>query len=186
MDDAITRPGGEAAKRGRPRDERAWQAILRAASDLLLEHGYAALTVEGIARRAGVGRQTVYRWWPTKADVALEAMNAQAELEIAAGDLAGFLRETFTVAPRFVPALSGLMAHAQLDPAFAARFRAEFLDRRRAALTALVRAELPDVDPEYAADLVFGSLWYLVLTRPDRLDAAFAVRLHDTLSAPRP
>jgi AcrR family transcriptional regulator len=119
------------AKRGRPRDERARQAILAATRDLLLADGYGALTVEGIARRAGVGRQTVYRWWPTKADVALEAMNAQAELEIAATELAGFLRETFTVAPRYVPALSGLMAHAQLDPAFAARFQAEFLDRRR-------------------------------------------------------
>jgi AcrR family transcriptional regulator len=174
------------AKRGRPRDERARQAILRATRDLLLADGYGALTVEGIARRAGVGRQTVYRWWPTKADVALEAMNAQAELEIAATELAGFLRETFTVAPRYVPALSGLMAHAQLDPAFAARFQAEFLDRRRAALIALVGAELPALDPEYAADLVFGTLWYLVLTRPERLDARFADQLYDTLHAQRP
>ncbi|WP_203962343.1 TetR/AcrR family transcriptional regulator [Actinocatenispora thailandica] len=172
-------------KRGRPRDERARLAILQAARDLLLEHGYGALTVEGIARRAGVGRQTVYRWWPTKADVALEAMNAQAELEIAAGDLAGFLRETFTVAPRYVAALSGLMAHAQLDPAFATRFRAEFLARRRAALIDLVRAELPDADPEYAADLVFGTLWYLVLTRPERLDAALADQLYATLRGRR-
>ncbi|MEV0838208.1 TetR/AcrR family transcriptional regulator [Actinocatenispora sera] len=174
------------AKRGRPRDERARKAILGAARDLLIEDGYAALTVEGIARRAGVGRQTVYRWWQGKADVALEAMNAQAELEIAATDLAAFVRETFIVAPRYVPALSGLMAHAQLDPAFAARFRAEFLDRRRAALIALVRAELPALDPEYAADLVFGTLWYLVLTRPDRLDAEFADRMYETLHARRP
>src|SRR4051794_26278049 len=117
----------EATKRGRPRDERSRQAILGATRDVLVEHGYGALTIEGIARRAGVGRQTVYRWWPTKADVALEAMNDQAELDVAADDLAGFLAATFAVAPRYVPALSGLMAHAQLDPAFATRFRTEFL-----------------------------------------------------------
>jgi AcrR family transcriptional regulator len=174
---------GDGTKRGRPRDERARQAIHRATRDLLVEGGYGNLTIDAIARRAGVGRQTVYRWWPTKADVALEAMTTQAELDIAATDLAGFLTATFTVAPRYVPVLSGLMAHAQLDPAFAVRFRAEFLDRRRAALIDLVRAELPGVDVEFAADLVFGTLWYLVLTRPERLGAGCAARLYETLRA---
>ncbi|GAA4211808.1 TetR/AcrR family transcriptional regulator [Actinocatenispora rupis] len=161
-------------KRGRPRDENVRAAIHRAARDLLVEHGYGRLTIDGIARRAGVGRQTVYRWWHTKADVVLEAIGAQADLEIPADDLATFLRATFTVAPEYVPVLSGLMAEAQLDPGFAARFRTDFLDRRRATLTTLVRRELPAADPELAADLVFGTLWYLVLTRPDRLGPEYA------------
>jgi AcrR family transcriptional regulator len=48
---------------GRPRSEQAREAVLHAVDDLLLEVGYAALTMKGIAERAGVGRQTVYRWW---------------------------------------------------------------------------------------------------------------------------
>ncbi|HEY3501635.1 MAG TPA: TetR/AcrR family transcriptional regulator [Actinocatenispora sp.] len=168
-------------KRGRPRDENVRTAIHRAVRDLLVEHGYGRLTIDGIARRAGVGRQTVYRWWPTKADVVLEAINAQAELDIPADDLATFVRATFARAPGYVPVLSGLMAETQLDPGFADRFRADFLARRRDTLIELVRRERPDTDPELAADVVFGTLWYLVLTDPHRLGPAYAERLLDRL-----
>ncbi len=57
---AVRRPPG------RPRSEVARAAILTAASALLDEAGCAALTIEGIAARAGVGKRTIYRWWPTK------------------------------------------------------------------------------------------------------------------------
>jgi len=68
---------------GRPRSEQAREAVLHAADDLLLEVGYAALTMKGIAERAGVGRQTVYRWWSTKAEILFEASVADAEEELA-------------------------------------------------------------------------------------------------------
>ncbi|MCU7726241.1 TetR/AcrR family transcriptional regulator [Actinoplanes sp. KI2] len=68
---------------GRPRSELAREAVLHAADDLLLEVGYAALTMKGIAERAGVGRQTVYRWWSTKAEVLFEASVTDAEEELA-------------------------------------------------------------------------------------------------------
>lgn len=61
------------ARPGRPRSDQARQAVLHAVDDLLQEVGYAAMTMKGIAERAGVGRQTVYRWWSTKAEVLLEA-----------------------------------------------------------------------------------------------------------------
>ncbi|GLY16731.1 putative transcriptional regulator, TetR family protein [Kineosporia sp. NBRC 101677] len=58
---------------GRPRSQQARQAVLEAADDLLVEIGYAAMTMKNIAERAGVGRPTVYRWWSSKAEILIEA-----------------------------------------------------------------------------------------------------------------
>jgi AcrR family transcriptional regulator len=151
------------ARRGRPRDEAARRAIHAAAIDLLVEKGYGALTVDAIARRAGVGRQTIYRWWSAKADVVLEALVAKAETTVQADDLRGFLHATFANALPFAPVLSGLMAEAQLDRRFGEQFVTGFLEHRRQALAEHVRRELPRVDPAMAADLVFGMLWYRIL-----------------------
>jgi len=67
---------------GRPRSEEARTAVLRAVDDLLVEEGYAGVTMKGIAQRAGVGRQTVYRWWSTPAQILLEACVADAQQEL--------------------------------------------------------------------------------------------------------
>ena len=62
--------------RGRPRSEDSHEAVLGAVLDLLDKEGYGAVTIEGVARQAGVGKQTIYRWWPSRhalvADVVLE------------------------------------------------------------------------------------------------------------------
>ena len=69
---------------GRPRSDQARLAVLHAVDDLLQEIGYAAMTMKGIAERAGVGRQTVYRWWSTKAEILLEAsaLDAVEDLQV--------------------------------------------------------------------------------------------------------
>src|SRR5712664_3982870 len=59
----------------RRRSIRSHQAILAATTQLLAEVGYTALTIEGVATRAGVGKATVYRWWPSKGALVIEAMN---------------------------------------------------------------------------------------------------------------
>lgn len=78
----------EHGKAGRPRSEQARAAILHAVDDLLVDVGYGAVTLKGIAERAGVSRQTIYRWWSTKAEVLLEAsaIDARQELDIAPQD----------------------------------------------------------------------------------------------------
>lgn len=72
--------GGRA---GRPRSQQARRAVLHAVDDMLVEIGYAAMTMKGIAERAGVGRQTVYRWWSNKAEILLEACVADARSDLA-------------------------------------------------------------------------------------------------------
>lgn len=167
---------------GRPRSEESRRAILTAAMDGLQEHGYAALTIEGIAARAGVGKQTIYRWWPSKADVVLDAMLDLAETRITVpdegslpADLSAFLSATFRQHGQR-PVLIGLMAHALLDPVFAVAFRDRFLFSRRAALRelldrAITRGEIAaDLDPELLIDVVYGVLWYRLLLDHAPLD----------------
>ncbi|HEY0812061.1 MAG TPA: TetR/AcrR family transcriptional regulator [Pseudonocardia sp.] len=160
---------------GRTRSEASRRAILDAAIAELREHGYPAVTVDGIAARAGAGKQTIYRWWGSKADVVLDAVLDLAEATIAlpdegtlAADLDAFLTATFRQRDQR-DALAGLMAHSVLDPAFATPFRERFLFRRRAALRTLLdrgraRGEIaPDIDLELVVDVVFGVLWYRLL-----------------------
>jgi AcrR family transcriptional regulator len=168
---------------GRKRSEESRLAIIAAAVELTLEVGYAGLTIEGIAARSGAGKQTIYRWWPSKADVLLDALATKAELHIPVpdegtyeADLRAFLRSTFALGsqPQVVDLLRALMAEAQINSAFGERFRETFLRHRRDALGtvldhARVRGDLPASPlPETAIDIVFGTLWYRILaTRRD-------------------
>lgn len=113
------------ATTGRPRSEQARQAVLEAVDDLLVEIGYAAMTMKNIAERAGVGRPTVYRWWSGKAAILVEActQDAAEELSTQAGenpldDLAGYLSRLahfLTVEPPG-RAYRALIGEAQHDP----------------------------------------------------------------------
>jgi AcrR family transcriptional regulator len=157
-----------------------------AAVELVAETGYARLTVEGIAARAGVGKQTIYRWWPSKADVLLEAGAAKADLHIPVtdhgsyqSDLRAFLEASYQIAnfPQFADILRALMAEAQIDRGFASRFRVAFLERRREALAVITdrargRGDLPArPDPGTVADIVFGTIWYRILATHQPFDS---------------
>jgi AcrR family transcriptional regulator len=171
---------------GRKRSEDTRLAILAAAFNLVGEVGYAALTMEAIAARSGAGKPTIYRWWPSKADVLLEALATKAEMHIPIpdegsypADLRAFLTASFTLGGNQVllDALRALMAQAQLDDAFGERFRQNFLYRRRAALSVVLdraktRGELPAaLSASTAADIVFGVIWYRMLATRHPVDA---------------
>jgi AcrR family transcriptional regulator len=168
-------------RRGRPRSEAARTAVLSAAVDELLERGYAAVTVEGIAARARVGKQTIYRWWPSKAEVLLEAFLDLAEqyarqagtvpYEIpdtgdVAADLKAVLRATVDqlLDPRFAAPSRALAAEGLVDEQLGRTVVAKLLEpqlqlyvrRLRAAQQAgQVRA---DVDPRIALELFVSPL----------------------------
>jgi AcrR family transcriptional regulator len=188
----------EPVRPGRKRSEESRLAILRAAFEIVAEQGYGALSVERIASRSGVGKQTIYRWWPTKADVLLEALALKADLHIPvpaedsyAADLRAFLAATFALArnKQVVAVLRALMAEAQIDDGFGERFRDSFLRGRREALRQLLdraaaRGDLPvTITPELVIDLVFGALWYRLLAAHRSLDDQLADDLVAILTA---
>ena len=170
----------------RQRSEESRQAILAAALELLRQHSYREMTTDAIAMAAGVGKQTIYRWWKTKADVVLDALAEHAREVVApeTGSLEGDVRAFFEVTVRLVrgsrgsgPVLRGLMAEAQLDAAFAPRFAA-FIETRRAALAAvLARHARGTSDIDVMVDMLFGAMWYRLLVGHRPLDAAFSARL---------
>jgi len=190
-------PGSE--RPGRKRSEQSRLAILSAAYELVGEIGYARLTIEGIAARAGTGKQTIYRWWPSKADVVLDALATKADLHIPipdegsyAADLRAFLLASFALGGQatLIGILRALMAEAQIDPEFWQRFLDGFLQRRRDALgiitgRAQARGDLPPgLSPGTVADIVFGVIWYRVLATRELPDSGLASELVTALAGP--
>jgi AcrR family transcriptional regulator len=199
---ATRQPGGtpradSPTRAGRRRSEQSRLAILTAAYELVAEIGYARLTIEGIAARAGTGKQTIYRWWPSKADVVLDALATKADLHIPipdegsfAADLRAFLLASFALGNQaaLLGILRALMAEAQIDPEFWQRFREAFLQRRRDALgvitgRAQARGDLPPgLSPGTVADIVFGVIWYRVLATREPPDSGLADELVTALA----
>lgn len=164
------RSSGAAASTGRPRSEEAHQAILDATLDLLVEVGFSALTVEGVAQRAGVGKATIYRRWPSKLPLVVEAFGQLPGFEeVDSGSLETDLKETLkTYLANFnasslgavFPSLAGERAHNPelsklLEPVAKAR-REPFV---RIFERARERGEISnEVDIGLAADLVVGPI----------------------------
>ena len=191
---AIT-PDSVRPLRGRPRNAATRDAILHAAYDLVLAHGFAAVTTAEIAARAGAGKQTIYRWWPSKATLVLDALDwygrgvIDEALAHAAG-LAGFLARAFDGARRAGPVLRALMAEAQSDPALRNELRTRLIEQRRVALRHALRAHgVGDpVRQETLVAAIYGAMWVrLLLDEP--LDGAFVaamVGLADRARDPTP
>jgi AcrR family transcriptional regulator len=181
----------------RPRSESLRRAILDGALELLEQRGYRRLTMEGIARQAGVSKQTIYRWWPSPAAVLMEALNELASALVPdtdhgslERDLRSFIRRTVAGLKRgAAPLVAGLMAEAQFDEDFARAFREEFLARRREAMRALLeraldRGELAaDANLDLLVEIGFGTIWYRVLGRHAPLSVRFADELTEALLA---
>ena len=182
---------------GRKRSQERRLAILTASFELFSEVGYPGLTIEGIAARAGCGKQTIYRWWPSKADVLLDALATKADMHVPLtnqgsyeADVRIFLRDSFALArrPQVIDMLCALMAEAQTDPGFGHRFRGGFLQRRRDALSTILsraveRGDLPNhLAPSTVLDIVFGVIWYRMLATRQPLDQALLAELMQTLT----
>lgn len=172
---------------GRPRSEEARRAILRAARQLLDEDGLGAVTMEGVAALAGVGKPTVYRWWPDRHAVAMAALMEEPDLVASASKKGGALptlrAQLRAIALRFASGsgrhaatlIASSDSHSELGRAFQNHF---VLARRAEGLALLERArdegELRrDVDCEVVVDALYGPLFFRLLLGHAPLDARF-------------
>lgn len=181
------------AKPGRPRSERARRAVLEATRTLLTDEGLPGLTVDEIAATAGVSKNTIYRWWPNKAAVLMDAFTAATSAKLEAPEsgtptqrfraqvhrVAGLMNEPAARTP-FI----ALVAASQHDPELASALRERFVATRRAAATSLldqIALERPDqqVDPDIIIDLTYGALYYRLLITQKPLDPTYVDRLLD-------
>lgn len=157
-----------------PRIQRTRDAVLPAALSVLAERGFANFTMEGVAEASGVAKSTVYRYWPTKLALlrdALEGLNRQPDAELRAEPARARverLLEHLAAAMGdgvFSACIPALVEAAEHHPEVAA-FLHGYSDRRRAALTAVLRTgiengELPaHLDPELAALALSGPIFY--------------------------
>ncbi len=173
-------------------------AILRATVEVLEEEGYRNLTIEGVAKRAGVGKQTIYRWWNgSKGALVLEAFTSVGDERVpppdsgnVRDDLLAIMRPVFALnsTPRTGTALANrtLMAEAQLDPAFhdsyVALHRAWWGPIGDVLERGIARGELrADLDLQVLIDLLLGASWYRLLLEHAPLDQSAADRIVDAV-----
>ena len=162
------------ARGGRPRSERLHQAILKTAIDLVLEVGFRAVSIESIAAKTGVGKTTIYRRWPNKAAVVMDAFMMRVGSETLfpkTEKVAESIRlQMRTMAKAFRSRdgalVKALLAEAQFDAELATAFRERWtLPRRKMALGVLQEAvrkgELRrDIDLEATIDVLYAPLYY--------------------------
>ncbi len=177
------------------RNERSRRAILAAAIILIGELGYDRVSIEAIARRAGVGKQTIYRWWPSKGAVALEALNDSLATVVDfpdSGDIVEDLRTQMKGVTQLLgstevgPVYQGLLAAAQSDPALARAHIEQVIEPATVACheriaRAQQRGEMrATADRQAIIDMLYGAIYYRLLlhTRPlepEQVDAALDI-----------
>jgi AcrR family transcriptional regulator len=174
---------------GRPRSKEADCAIVAAALSLLAKDGYQNLTMEAIAERAGVGRPTLYRRWPSKASLVLDAYLCATYRSATVPDTGSAERDLRLFMRRLFRSLNGtddgrtlanFVADAQSDPELLNLFRERLVLPRRGLAKAILdrgirRGELrKGIDTEIFFDLLYGPMWYRLLIAHGPLSSAFA------------
>lgn len=179
--------------RGRPRDEEARSRILQAALEILEGTGFVNATADAIAERAGASKATIYRWWPNKEAVFLEALREATAQELPFPDTGNLHEDVHRQLQNFVKLLTGrrgrifkaFLAAAQNDPAVGDAFRALWIEPRRAqAKTVLERHQSegrldPAVDLEVFIDLLYGPLYFRLMAGHRSLTPALAEAIGD-------
>jgi len=170
--------------------------ILAATREVFERNGTRGTTTREVAERAGVSKATIYRWWPTKETLALDALfNEWAAARPPArdtgslrGDLLSLLRPWARLASSrpYGRVIAALITEAQMDPAFAAEYRTRFVEPRREQgrevfRRATARGEIPaDTKVEVALDMLYGPLYHRLLHGHAPLDDRFVRDVVDT------
>lgn len=188
---SSTSPPNEApARRGRPRDEAADEAILGATIELLGDGGIAGLSMDLVAKRAGVGKSTIYRRWESKEELVLAALSTIPSVEIpdtgsVRDDLLAYAAELATIAAR---PTSDVLPHLIEAACYDERLRVslnEYSRKRQRALRTILRrgeqrGELTEGDDrEMIVDVLLGAFFYRRLVSGEPFTRAYAARLVD-------
>ena len=183
----------EAPARGRPRNHRTHGAIITAANEILSEQGFAALSFEGLAARAGVSKTSIYRRWSSKGELLLDLYMSEVSEppEVPGRSFPEALEEYLMLTvvrletPWWSVAIRSLVAEAQSDVALAKLVRQKVVGPRRAAVRKLMiqafkQGELAtSADIEVLLDMLFGAMWYRLLLSHAPFDRRFVSDLVD-------
>jgi AcrR family transcriptional regulator len=169
---------------------------LKAAAELARAHGYRGVTIEGVAARAGAGKQTIYRWWSSKdallLDVFLDAITERLAAE-SNPNVRASLRERVQATAAILadgdigPHVAELIGAAQHDSALATELIERLVRPARASNLEILReaqhaGELrDDIDAEVMADALFAPIWFRLLITKDRLSSRYADAVVDAV-----
>jgi AcrR family transcriptional regulator len=184
--------------RGRPRSATSQKAILATAIQILLEQGLTSMSMDDVAKRAGVSKATIYRWWASKELLALDALATEWALPTPGSDLdTGSLRGDLLARLRpwlgqlnekpYERIIAGLLAQTQTDPGFAKLYRERFVAPRRdetrvLLVRAIDRGEIgADTNLEVTLDLLYGPIYHRLLHRHAPLNDQFATQVIDAV-----
>jgi AcrR family transcriptional regulator len=172
---------------GRPRSEAARLSILSSTLQLLAKKGFAELTIEAIAAHAGVGKTTVYRWWPHKAALLVDAFANSATPRLHfpnTGSVQKDMRQQMRQVIKIFRSqqgkiLSAMLGAGQSDPSLIAAFRDRFMMPRRQEAYATLRRGMQrgqlrkNIDMDLLLDSLYGPIYMRFLIRHDRLTPQF-------------
>jgi AcrR family transcriptional regulator len=188
-------PRDAPARGGRPRSERAHQAILTAVRELLIEGGFSALRLEHVAARAGVGKATIYRRWASKEALAQDLLLQLAGPHIAVAETGNTREELLAAVTNpmraltetdFGPVIRAMLAQIASNPSIGDPFRATVVAARRAEVARVIRRGIargdlrPDADAALATELLVGPVYFRLLFG-GVLDLDFAERVVDSV-----
>lgn len=175
-------------KAGRPRSEQSRQAILDATNKLLLHSPVREISIEAIAKKAGVGKTTLYRWWPNKVAVILEAISGPMSVlpaPVSGGSAKDLLTRQLERFMRMARGRGGkivaeLFAEAQGNSEMLTLFFQNFMLQHEEIIANIIeqgkqsgefRANL---DTALAVDMIYGSVFYRLMSNAEQIDQSFA------------
>lgn len=181
--DVPSRNSGDTAppprrRGGRPRSDVANKAILFAAREELVEHGFTRFRLEHVAARAGVAKATLYRRWPSKEALAQDLLEDLAAPHIAVDDIGDTREELYQCVEHalravrdtpFGPVVRALLSQIAINPSLGDPFRATVVHARRAEIARVIargieRGDLrPDADVDIATELLVGPVYFRLI-----------------------
>jgi len=172
---------------GRPRSERARKAVIKSTLELLKRDGFNELSIESVAARAGVGKATVYRWWPNKAELVIAAFVSAVEKDLRfppSGPVRKAIRDqmrrwTVTFRSPLGQIIAHILGAGQSEPEILQAFRSHWVEPRRKEARKLLKQAMKkaeiraDLDPDVILDILYGPLYLRLLLKNAPLSADF-------------